>query len=610
MISFRERLKKGIIISDGAMGTMIYSRGVYINQCFDALNISNPDLIRQIHKDYIKAGSEIIETNTFGANFFKLKPFGLEEQLYEFNVAGAQIAREVAEDSCYVAGSMGPIGKPLAPLSKISNDEVFESFAKQAKGLEDGGCDVFILETFSSLAEIELAIDAVRTISDLPIIAQMTFSDETETRMGETPEQVGVRLSSKDIDVVGANCSQGPSGILEVIERLAPVTSLPLSAQPNAGLPKIIEGRFIYLSSPEYMAEYAKRLIQVGVTIIGGCCGSNPSHIKAIASAVKALRPKRIIENVYVQENAHPKIEEITPTEKKSPFSAKLGKKFIRIAEVSPPRGVNPIHAIEVARMLKEAGFDAVNVPDGPRASARMSPLALAYLIKQNIGYEVILHYCCRDRNILGMQSDLLGMHALGLRNLLIITGDPPKLGDYPDATAVFDVDSIGLVRIIDGLNHGYDLTGKNIGESTEFLIGVGANPGAIKFELEIERLEKKIKNGAEMILTQPVFNLEQFHIFLDKIKPFRRYVIMGLLPLVSYRNAQFLHNEVPGMSIPLTIREKMKKAGSKSEARQLGIDIARNLLEQVKNEIDGVYVMPPLGHYKSAIKIFENFTV
>lgn len=604
---FRKRLQEGVIVADGAMGTMLYARGIYVNQCFDALNMTSPDLVLQIHNDYVQAGAELLETNTFGANLFKLAAYGLERSLDEIITRGVALAREAAGDTAYVAGSIGPLGKPLAPLGKIPERQAFECFQHQAEVHQAAGIDLFILETFTSVREIEVAINAVREVSDLPLIAQVTFGDNLETLMGDSPEKVIDRLAGNAIDVVGANCSQGPAGILQIIEKIASRTTLPISAMPNAGLPKMVDGRFIYLSSPEYLAEYAKRFIQNGASIVGGCCGSTPSHIKAIASAVRALQPRRrtIFFNTLQEEK---KITvDIVPTAQKSVLASKIGQRFIRVAEINPPRGTDATKAIHGAKILKEAGFDAVNIPDGPRASARMSPLALAQLIKMHLDMQVILHYCCRDRNILGMQSDLLGLSALGVRNLLIVTGDPPKLGDYPDATAVFDVDSIGLTSIVRGLNHGYDLTGKSIGKPTSFLIAVGANPGSLKYDEELRRLREKIDNGAELILTQPIFDSDRFERFLESIEPFRRPVLMGLLPLASYRNAEFLHNEVPGMTVPEEIRERLKAAGSKQEAQRIGIEVSRDILKRFQKDIEGVYIMPPFGRYDAAIEVMKD---
>ncbi|MBN2384986.1 bifunctional homocysteine S-methyltransferase/methylenetetrahydrofolate reductase [bacterium] len=607
MLPFRERLRQGVMVCDGAMGTMLYARGIYINQCFDALNLHNADLIQQIHEEYIGAGAEIIETNTFGANLFKLAAYGLENQLEAINRRGVELAREVAAERAYVAGSIGPLGKPMAPLGKISVELAQSSFRRQVKALIAGGCDLLILETFTGLEEIKLAITEARKLTDLPIIAQMTFTDLGETLMGDTPERIALELSQKEIDVLGVNCSHGPAFILELIERIGPRTRLPLSAQPNAGMPRMVDGRFIYLSSPEYMAEYAKRLIQSGVSIVGGCCGSTPDHIRAMMSAVRALQPRRSCVQVQVPPDQNNHIQASICLEHKSPLAAKLGHQFVRVAELSPPRGTDPSRALEGARLLKEAGFDAVNVPDGPRATARMSPLALTHLIKENLDMQVILHYCCRDRNILGMQSDLLGMHALGVRNLLIITGDPPKLGDYPDATAVFDVDSIGLVNIVRGLNCGLDITRKTIGQPTQFLIAVGANPGAIRFDEEMRRLALKIENGAELVLTQPIFDLDRFDTFLEHIESFRVPVLMGLLPLASYRNAEFLHNEVPGMTVPEQVLSRLERAETKETAQQIGIEIARETLQAFRNRVAGVYIMPPLGRYRVAIDVVQD---
>lgn len=609
---FRQLLRHKIIVADGAMGTMLYSRGIYINQCFEFLNVLRPEMVKQIHREYLMAGAEVIETNTFGANEVKLSGFGLQDRVFEINFQGAQLAKEVAGESAFVAGSIGPLGKPLAPMGIISTDEALGYFKQQVEALLEGGVDIFVLETFSDIVEIKTAIKAIRSLTNKPIIAQMTLMEDKKTIYGISPEEIAKELSGEDIDVLGLNCSVGPAILLECIERMRPHTSLPLSAQPNAGLPKNVDGRLIYLATPEYMAEYARRFIQSGVNMVGACCGSTPEHIKAIKNAVKSIQPVQAVEkssiSVEVEKISKVRAPEVKPSlAEVSSLARKLKeKKFVVSVEIDPPIGVDPSKVLASAKKLREHNIDAINIADGPRASARMSPLALALLINNQVGIEVILHYCCRDRNILGIQSDLLGAYALGIRNLLLITGDPPKLGNYPFATGVFDVDSIGLVRIATNLNEGKDLIGNPLGESTNFFIGVGANPGAIDIDTEIRRFEEKVKNGAQFCLTQPVFDIRVFENFLKRIEEFKIPILAGILPLYSYRNAEFLHNEVPGMQIPEPIRERMRRAESPESARKEGVRIAQEALKELIPMVQGAYFMPPFGKVELALQVLE----
>jgi methionine synthase I (cobalamin-dependent)/5,10-methylenetetrahydrofolate reductase len=604
--SFLVRLQEDEILTcDGAMGTMLYSKGIYIDRCFDELNLSDPDIVKEVHQEYLQSGADIIETNTFGANVYKLLPHGLEDKLYEINYHGVKIAKEVAGNEAFVAGSIGPLGRPIEPIGHISVKKAKMAFYNQAKALFEGGVDLFVIETFNDLNEIHQAISAVKKICDLPVIAQMAFTDEVKTAYGVSPAQVVKKLEEWGVNVAGINCSTGPEAVWKAIQKMAKISNIPLSAQPNAGFPHLVQGRLIYFASPEYFAEYAKRFIQIGVRIVGGCCGTTPAHVRAIKASVKALKPQRRFIQV---EEAKVKKEALRPKkpEEKSGLARRLRQKFVVSIEMSPPRGPDVSKVIEGAERIKAAGVDAVNIPDGPRASARMSPLALASILETRVGIETILHYTCRDRNILGMQSDLLGIHALGLRNILIITGDPPKLGDYPTATAVFDVDSIGLVRITSNLNVGNDLAGNAIDAATDFHIGVGANPGAIIFEEEVSRLKQKIEAGAEYILTQPVFDINLLEKILDKIKEYRIPVMGGILPLASYRNAEFLNNEVPGMSIPKGILDRLQKASSGEEARKIGIEIAQEILLQIRNIVQGAYLMPPFGRFEAALEVIK----
>lgn len=605
--NFLDFLDENIVVFDGAMGTQLYARGIYINRCFDELNISDPELVKEVHKEYIQAGVDAIETNTFGANRIKLGRSGYEEMVRKINVQGARMAREEAGENIFVAGSIGPLGIRIEPWGPTSFDEAREIFKEQAAGLLEGGVDLFVLETFYDLNELHQAILVIKEMCDLPIMAQMTLEDDGNSLEGVSPEDFTVEIDNWGVDVIGVNCSVGPEVMLKAIEKMAHVTKTKLSAQPNAGKPSNIEGRNLYLCSPEYMAEYAKRFIMNGVKVVGGCCGTTPHHIKATKKAVKALQPvKRKIKVIPIAKEK--KITgEIIPGEQKSEFSRKMSeKKFVTIVEVVPPRGCDPSREMEGARNLKEARVDAINIPDGPRASAKMSPQSLAHLFERVIGIETILHYCCRDRNLLAMQSDLLGIHALGLRNLLIITGDPPKLGDYPDATAVFDVDSIGLTNMAFRLNQGMDLGRTSIGKPTAFYIGVGVNPGAINLKQEISRFEWKVDAGAEFAITQPVFDVEMLKSFLEKIGHVRIPIIAGIWPLASLRNAEFMNNEVPGAHVPEEIMDRMRKANTSEKAKEEGIAIARECLIVVKNLVEGVQVSAPFGRFESALSVLE----
>ena len=600
-------MKDTIVVFDGAMGTMLYSKGIYINQCFEQLNLTKPDLVKEIHREYIQSGAEVIETNTFGANRLKLAPFGLGEQVNKINIQGVQIAREVAGENVYVAGSIGPIGKTVSSFGSFPQEEVRKIIKEQATPLVKESVDLIILETFGCLEELTQAIRGVREVTDLPLIAQMSLDLAGETDLGISCERIVEELSKEPIDVVGFNCSVGPAGITEFVERVVRLTDLPLSAQPNAGLPQRVESRFIYLSTPEYMAEYAKRMAQLGVSIVGGCCGTTPDHISAIASVVKALKSSSARERIEIFSEEEASVYRPVEMAKKSIFAKKLAEgAFVTSVEIDPPYGTNSEKIVAAAKEVRNFGVDAVNIADGPRATARMSPMALALIFQNEVGIDVILHYCCRDRNIIGMQSDLLGAHSLGLNNILIVTGDPPKLGDYPFASAVFDVDSIGLVKIANRLNHGQDLVGKSLGGATQFCIGVGVNPGAIDLDYEIERFEKKVEAGAEFAFTQPLFDLNIFEAFHKRVEHLDIPILAGILPLYSYRNAEFLHNEVPGMQIPQPIRDRMSSAGNGDAARMEGIAIAQEALKALRPMVQGAYLMPPFGKVALALKVLE----
>ena len=608
---FLQKLNHRIILGDGAVGTQLYERGVYINRSFEGLNLSEPHLVKSVHRDYIAAGAEVIETNTYGANVVKLGKHSLADQVYEVNFAGAQAARRCADEAAgvLVAGSIGPLGKPLSPIGTVTDEEALEAFRPQVKGLIDGGVDLIMLETFIQLREILAAIKAVREQTDMPVTAMMTINQTGKTAYGRTPENIAANLDDQPVEVVGLNCSTGPLTILEGIKRMRKLTSKPLAAFANAGEPQFVEGRVIYLSTPEYFAEYTKRMIQNGVTFIGGCCGTTPKHIKFMAAAIRALQPADKKEEIVVSipKEAFEVKSEITlaPRAQRSALGKLLDEKSYPVSvELNPPRNPVVTRIIRQVGLLKHAGIDVVNIPDGPRASARMSPMVLAHIIKEQTGMDTMLHYTCRDRNILGMQSDLLGAEALGLDNLLMVTGDPPKLGDYPMATAVFDVDAIGLLAIANNLNHSLDLAGNPIGNPTSFYLGAGFNPGAIDLDLEIDRLNRKIDAGAEYILTQPVFDQDKLLRAIDKAGGIKVPLFVGILPLGSFRNAEFFHHEVPGMDVPDEIRERMRIATDKGKdfALSEGVAIAREALLSLLSYSQGAYIMPPFGKVGMAV--------
>src|SRR5437868_12576856 len=539
-----------VYLFDGAMGTMLYAKGVFINRCYDELNLRNPEIVLEVHKQYVRAGAEVLETNTYGANRVKLRSFGIEDELRAINVAAVEIARRAAGDSVYVAGAIGPLGIRIEPYGPTSLDEAREFFREQAAALRDGGVDLIVIETISNIAEAEQAILAVRDVCTLPIIAQMTIGNDHRTIYGDTPATMAKRMDAAGADVVGLNCSVGPDVMLDAIEEMTSVTAKKISCQPNAGLPREVNGRQMYMASPEYMAKYAKRLIHKGVKFIGGCCGTTPDHIKMIADAVRPLSPRRTF--VIIERNGKTDQAagvEPLPLVSRSNWGKRIANgEFVTTIEIVPPKGPNAEAMLKGVESIRDAGVDAVNVPDGPRAQNRMGAIAVAVLVQQRVGIETVLHYCCRDRNLLGMHSDLLGCAALGLRNLLLITGDPPKMGPYPEATAVFDIDSIGLTNMVSLMNRGLDLGGNPFGEPTRFTIGVGVNPGHLDLDYELRRLDWKVKAGAEYAITQPVFNVRQLETFLRRIEHMKLPIVPVIWPLLSHRNAQFMNNEVPGV--------------------------------------------------------------
>ncbi len=612
MPDFRELLADGRPhLFDGAMGTMLYAKGVYINRCYDELCTSQPDLVADVHRAYVKAGAEILETNSYGANRAKLARYGLEDRTAEINACAGRLARRAAGDRVFVAGAMGPLGMRIEPFGPTSADEARSIFREQAEGLAAGGVDLFVLETFADLEEIHQAILAVREVCDLPVVAHMTIREDGRTPFGTEAATLAERLAGWGAEVVGLNCSVGPSAMLAATDEMLAATDRPLIVQPNAGLPRDVDGRTIYMASPEYMATYTARLIRKGVRFVGGCCGTTPEHIASMAGALRMLAPAQSTRVHAATHEPDSRASEPVPLAERSEWGRKLAAgEFLTTVEIVPPRGVNPAAMLDGVRLLKAAGVDGVNVPDGPRAQSRMGALATALLIQQQVGMEAVVHYSCRDRNLLGMLSDLLGAQALGLRNMLFITGDPPKMGPYPDATAVFDIDAIGLTNLAARLNRGLDPGGNVLGDATSFVLGVGVNPGAEDLEHELRRFYWKVEAGAEYAITQPVFDLRQLESFVARIEKegIRIPVIAGIWPLVSARNAEFLANEVPGVVVPPEVMERMRRASDlgKEAAVEEGTLIAQEMLRDSLPIIQGVQVSAPFGRVPLALRVFE----
>ena len=635
---FLARLRQeGPIICDGAMGTMLYSLGVPANTCFDECNLTQPDLVRRVHEAYINAGAEIIETNTYGANRSKLAAFDLGDKVKKINIRGAKLAREVREVSgqpVFVAGAIGPLGRPIQPVGLIAAAEARSIFREQIEALLEGGVDLLILETMGDLEEMRQAILAAREVSDLPVVAQMTFAEDGRTQVGNTPAEVVAALEELGADVIGANCSTGPQRMARVIAEMAAHARTPLSAQPNAGWPEMVSNRIVYVSTPEYMADFGRRMAAGGAKILGGCCGTTPAHIKALAeglrqpivateSVVAEVPPRPWSDNgsssqgtdtmiVRDVEVPLPRAGE-TLEEGEKPESVhtepgslgwKLGREFVVSIELAPPRGVNPAKLLAGAHMLKEKGVDAVNVTDSALGRASMSALAVCYMVRQQLGLNVIPHFTTRDRTLMGIQAELLGAHAMGLRHILALTGDAPNPVDRLGSSAVFDIDSIGLIKLLTQLNNGVDLAGNSIGGTTDFLIACAFNPTARDLPLEKERLGQKLEAGAHFVMTQPVYDLELVESTLEHVKHFNANVLLGILPLQSHRHAEFLHNEVPGISIPEFVLARMHEAGP--NGRQAGLEMAREILQYAHKRYAGVYLMPSFGRYELCASVLD----
>ena len=618
MTQFAEIFADRPVLADGAMGTVLYARGVFINRCYEELNLSDPNLILSVHEEYLQAGAEILETNTFGANRFRLARHGLSGKVAEINAAGVRLARQAVErlkekqaGEAWVAGSVGPLGVRLEPLGKTGLEEAREAFAEQIAVLAgDGpnhGVDLLIVETMPALNEAREALEAAKAVAPhLPVLVMVTVDDEGECLDGSSAAQAAALLAEWGAGAVGVNCSTGPATVLTAIEAMRGATALPLAGMPNAGLPRAVEGRNIYLCSPEYMASFARKAIAAGTQIVGGCCGTTPNHIRAMRAAIRALDEQPHVEGA----GAAPAVNKETPPAalaQRSRFGSLLAEgKFISMVEFVPPKGIDCSNEIEGAKLMARLGVHAIDVYDAAQASARMSGQSLCIQIQQHTGIETILHYTCRDRNILSIQSDLLGASSIGLRNILCVTGDPPKRGNYPDASAVFDVDSIGLVNIAHRLNHGLDIGANAIGASTNFTVGVAANPGAPDIEHELRRFAYKVEAGAEYAITQAVFDLRLLKEFLERTKDHHIPVIAGIWPLTSLRNAEYMKNDLR-ISMPEEIMLRMAQADTPEAARAEGIKIAQEMLEAVRPYVQGVQVSAPFGNYEAAAEVIAS---
>ncbi len=606
---FVQRLKRGPVLCDGAMGTQLYDRGVSFDRCLDELNLSNPELVKSIHLDYIRAGAEVIETNTFGANRVRLATHGLEERVAELNEAGVRIAQEARQltgQRIWVAGSVGPLGRPLAPLGAVTTAQARQAFAEQVSALAGAGVDLIILETMSDLRELREAVMAAREACDLPIVAQMSFAEDGRTHSGDTPQDIVRALEALGVQVIGANCSVGSEHMLRVVEEMARHTGLPLSAQPNAGFPTFQNGRFLYRSSPEYMAQHARRMVEAGALLVGGCCGTTPAHIAAIRDAIAGVRPARLSPATPRRPRAAARAPEPAPPPEPTGLARKLGHKFVVTVEVDPPRGFNVSPILEDLAVLKASGMvDVVDVADNPRAQSHMSALAMCTLIQGRMGMETVLHLALRHRNLVALHSELLGAHALGVRNIFVVMGDLPRTGDYPDATAISDITASGMMKLIKAFNSGVDLAGKPIEQATSFFVGCAFNLTARDMDRELRALEKKLEAGADFILTQPVYDAEAVERARQRLGGFPVPVLLGVLPLRSLRHAEFLHNEVPGIVVPEAVRERLRLAGDR--AAEVGTQLCQELLASVHDRVAGAYFIPPFGRYDVVLGVLEG---
>jgi methionine synthase I (cobalamin-dependent)/5,10-methylenetetrahydrofolate reductase len=602
---FLERIKKQPLVFDGAMGTMLYSKGVFLNRCYDELNLTNPEIVEEVHKAYSDAGADVLETNTFGANRIKLTEHGLGDKVKEINLTAVKLVRKYISEGQYVAGAMGPCLKSGQRLGENRREELREVFSEQAQALKEGGVDLILLETFSHSEELILAADAVAS-TGLPVCGCFTLTEEGYTPGGESLEVLMQKLNACEaLDILGLNCGTGPSHTYNWVEKALPLTEKPLITMPNAGFPKEQDGRMVYLTNPEYFASYAQKFIELGVRGIGGCCGTTPDHILKASRTVKATsQVKQHVEIKAVDRKTSEVIP--VPQEQKSRLACLLKQgKMVTSVEITPPRSTDLTTFYSKAIACAYHGVDAINIPDGPRASARVSPMIAASVIQKEAGIEAVLHYTCRDRNLLGMQSDILGSVAAGVNNFLVITGDPPKSGDYPEVTGVFDVDAIGLTQVIHNLNYGRDFGGNPISPPTGIFTGVGANPCAVSPELEIDRYRRKLEAGAEFAITQPVFDPDALLKFLDEASAFGNIpIIAGVWPLVSFKNAEFMRNEVPGVEVPDEVMERMSRCQTREEGIAEGIRIASEICRTIESYVQGFQVSSPFGRVELALKV------
>lgn len=616
--TFSEALAQGVLVVDGGMGTQLYERGVLYSACFEELNVSRPELVKKVHEDYVRAGAQVLVTNTFGANALRLEKHGLSGRVAEINERAVHLAKEVAGGRAFVAGNVGPSGWFLGDPGADDVARVRDALSEQAHALVAAGADLLAVETMRQTTEIRIALEAARGAANgkIPVIASASVDESGRMSDGTTAAELGRMLKDWGADIVGINCSDGPMMVLEAAEAML-AAGLPVYAVPNAGLPRRVDERLVYVSTPEYFGVYARRMFKLGVKLVGGCCGTTPEHVKRIAAAARMAgsahseepRGEARVAEISSDARAAGPDQPPVPFAEKSELARKIAEgRFVVSVEVNPPVGLDPKKAIEAAKMLKAGGIDVINIADGARAQARMVNLAMAVRVQREVGLETILHVCGRDRNLLGTLAHLLGAHDLGSRNLVIITGDPPKMGDFPDASAVYDLDSIGILKLARNLNHGVDPGGKPLGGVTSFLLATGAEPAALNYERELKRLAEKKAAGAELVMTQPVYDPAVLDKFLNDIEGLGLPVLVGLLPLASYRNAEFLHNEVPGMSVPEAVRARMQRAGTGAEARAEGVAIAREMLASVRSRVAGAYIMPPLGRYELALEVVDGF--
>ncbi|MBV71683.1 MAG: bifunctional homocysteine S-methyltransferase/methylenetetrahydrofolate reductase [Myxococcales bacterium] len=609
MMTFLDLAKNGGLLFDGAMGTMLYQRGIFLNRCFEAVNLEQPELVSRVHQEYLQAGAQVITANTFGSGRLKLEKQGLSDKFEDINRRGVELARAAVDGRAYVAGSVGPSG--IVGLSGLAGEEGLraeESLREHIALLVDAGVDLLCLETFAVVSELEMAIRISKEYCDLPVVALCMFTEGGSTRRGLTPEAVGRRLIDAGADVIGANCGGGPDHLFGVTTRMVDLGH-PVVAMANAGNPKTVENRTIYVANPEYFGVFARRLFKAGVKVVGGCCGTTPEHVRRMANSARMLRATNGVLDAEYIDSATEYSGHSTPLADRSDLGACLDRnEFVTSVELNPPNGLDLSSRIEAARALKDFGITTINIADGPRASLRMGNVAMAVEVAQKTSLSPLVHVCCRDRNYLGLQSHLLGMHVLGIRNIVVITGDPPKMGPFPHATGVYDVNSIGLLNLIQGFNHGLDASGQTLPDRTSFVCATGAEPAAHDYDRELRRLEMKISAGASVIMTQPVYDPAVIERFLNDIKEFNVPVMLGLCPLASYRNAVFLNKNVPGMSVPDDVLARMKVAEDKGQGQAEGVAIARDALDASRTRIQGAYIMPPFGRYKVAMAVLDGF--